>query len=116
MAPPAPRKGRGAVGNLQGRYETVERETVDDGWTRDNDGEPPAPLRTQVFEERARTILTRNASPDIPFNVSLNPYRGCEHVMRHSFLFTLVVPLGFDLWISLDRRPLAGATSSVVNL
>jgi hypothetical protein len=83
-----PLKGRGAVTNLQGRYEKDERERVDDGWTHaSEDGETdgvPA-LRTQVFEERAKSILTRNSSPDIPFRVSLNPYRGCEHVMRHPF-------------------------------
>ena len=86
IAPPAPRKGRGAVTNLQGRYEVDQRETVDDGWlsVTDEDSDEPKVLRTQVFEERAKTILTRNASPDIPFGVSLNPYRGCEHVMRHS--------------------------------
>lgn len=85
VAPPMPRKGRGAVDNLQGRYETALREAVDDGWTHeaDDDADLPVPLRTQVFEERAKSILTRNQSPDIPFGVSLNPYRGCEHVMRH---------------------------------
>jgi hypothetical protein len=83
IAPPTPHKGRGAVTNLQGRYELDQREAVDDGWAlnEEEDGSSPK-LRTQIFEERAKTILTRNASPDIPFNVSLNPYRGCEHVMR----------------------------------
>ncbi|CAB3810102.1 hypothetical protein LMG28614_07203 [Paraburkholderia ultramafica] len=86
IAPPAPRKGRGAVTNLQGRYEVDQREAVDDGWlpAAEEEGHEPKALRTQVFEERAKTILTRNASPDIPFSVSLNPYRGCEHVIRHS--------------------------------
>lgn len=82
IAPPAPRKGRGAVTNLQGRYEVDQREAVDDGWLPPEEGVEPKALRTQVFEERAKSILTRNASPDIPFSVSLNPYRGCEHVMR----------------------------------
>lgn len=82
MLPPRPleaRKGRGAVSNLQGRYEVNGRESFDDGWTRDD--EAAAPFRTQVTDEFAKTILSRNSSPDIPFNVSLNPYRGCEHVM-----------------------------------
>ena len=84
IAPPVPRKGRGAVTNVQGRYEVDQREAVDDGWlATPEEGEAPKALRTQVFEERAKSILTRNASPDIPFSVSLNPYRGCEHVMRH---------------------------------
>ncbi|CAH2791034.1 MAG: Radical SAM domain protein [uncultured Caballeronia sp.] len=81
VAPPVPLKGRGAVANVQGRYEKDERERFDDGWqhtaSSDEDGGPP--LRTQIFDERAKSILTRNKSPDIPFSVSLNPYRGCEH-------------------------------------
>jgi len=87
VAPPAPLKGRGAVTNIQGRYEKDERERVDDGWLNaaDAEDESAPPLRTQVFEERAKTILTRNSSPDIPFSVSLNPYRGCEHGCIYCF-------------------------------
>lgn len=84
MLPPrllAARKGRGAVSNLQGRYEVNGRESFDDGWTHDEDDDEPAPFKTHITDEFAKTILSRNASPDIPFNVSLNPYRGCEHVM-----------------------------------
>lgn len=77
--PVVARKGRGAVSNLQGRYELNGREEFDDGWARDDDA--TAAIKTVVTDEHAKTILTRNASPDIPFNVSLNPYRGCEHVM-----------------------------------
>lgn len=94
--PTAARKGRGAVSNLQGRFERDQREAFDDGWASADEDvvhtnevaaaadaieSPPARLITQVTTERARSILTRNASPDIPFDVSLNPYRGCEHVM-----------------------------------
>ncbi|MGH8809313.1 MAG: PA0069 family radical SAM protein, partial [Noviherbaspirillum sp.] len=75
-------KGRGAVSNLQGRYEGMARESFDDGW-RDDEGETGAEeapaWKTQVFDEDAKSILSRNASPDLPFKVSLNPYRGCEH-------------------------------------
>ena len=84
MLPPRPlsaQKGRGAVSNMQGRYEVNGRESFDDGWTHDED-DAPAPFKTQVTDEFAKTILSRNSSPDIPFNVSLNPYRGCEHVIR----------------------------------
>ncbi len=68
---------RGARGNLQGRFETAAREAIDDGWTPDN----PAvtPVATQVTIERARSIIARNTSPDVPFDQSINPYRGCEH-------------------------------------
>ena len=69
-------KGRGAPSNLPGRFESRLRQTEDDGWTAtEEDGRP----LTTVRIEQARSILNRNDSPDIPFDVSLNPYRGCEH-------------------------------------
>ena len=67
---------RGALSQIQGRFESVGREAFDDGWTRD-DG-PVEPLQTTVTIERARSIIARNDSPDIPFDQSINPYRGCE--------------------------------------
>ncbi|MBL8552033.1 MAG: PA0069 family radical SAM protein [Hyphomonadaceae bacterium] len=75
--PPPPRKGRGAQTNVSGRYEPVSREAFDDGWSQ-TDPEPP-PLATEVREETARTIISRNNSPDISFDRSINTYRGCEH-------------------------------------
>lgn len=80
-------KGRGALSNLQGRFEPLLREDFDDGWRNwqdDDESAPPAP-DTHVTEEIARSILTRNQSPDLPFNVSLNPYRGCEHGCIYCF-------------------------------
>lgn len=70
-------KGRGAPAQVDGRYLEHRRNAVDDGWTREETGERQVP--TEVFEERARTIIARNQSPDIPFETSINPYRGCEH-------------------------------------
>ncbi|KQQ32045.1 radical SAM protein [Duganella sp. Leaf126] len=70
-------KGRGAVSNLQGRFEVHGREAYDDGWQREEEGS--APWKTEVVDEVCKSILSRNASPDLPFGVSLNPYRGCEH-------------------------------------
>jgi len=79
-------KGRGAVSNLQGRYELQARERFDDGWTaQDEDEADTPPRKTIVIHEQAKSILTRNASPDIPFSVSLNPYRGCEHGCIYCF-------------------------------
>ena len=69
--------GRGAVTNASGRYERFTAEAFDDGWTAED--EPPRPLRTELTAEKARTILSRNDSPDIGFDRSINPYRGCEH-------------------------------------
>ena len=70
-------RGRGAESNASGRYESQSREAFDDGW---NEGdEAPTPLRTTVTPEKARVIITRNDSPDVGFDRSINPYRGCEH-------------------------------------
>jgi DNA repair photolyase len=69
-------KGRGALGNPQARFLRTGIETVDDGWYRD---ELPESIATQVRAEPARSIISRNSSPDIPFDQSINPYRGCEH-------------------------------------
>lgn len=88
MLPPRPleaTKGRGAVSNLQGRYEVNGREAYDDGWQRDEDEEAPTGWKTHVSDETAKTILSRNTSPDLPFSVSLNPYRGCEHGCIYCF-------------------------------
>jgi DNA repair photolyase len=69
-------KGRGALGNPPPRFLSRDVEAVDDGWYRD---ELPDSIATQVRPEGARSIITRNDSPDIPFEQSINPYRGCEH-------------------------------------
>ncbi len=72
------RKGRGAVSNAAGRYESQGRVRIDDGWGTDPDAELP-PLRTTLQADSSRTVIARNDSPDIPFAQSINPYRGCEH-------------------------------------
>ena len=69
------RRGRGAVSNASGRFEPTRREAFDDGWEAE---ELPA-FKTEVIHERAKTIISRNESPDISFDRSINPYRGCEH-------------------------------------
>jgi len=74
-----PRKGRGAGINPEGRFEQVEREAFDDGWEHADDATDVPALATVVTTEYAKTIITRNDSPDIPFTQSINPYRGCEH-------------------------------------
>jgi DNA repair photolyase len=68
---------RGALSQIQGRFESEARAPFDDGWTRED--EPPAPLATTITMERARSIIATNESPDVPFDQSINPYRGCEH-------------------------------------
>jgi DNA repair photolyase len=70
-------KGRGARSNATGRYEPEQQAAIDDGWT--SDDAETAPLRTTLTPEHARTIIARNDSPDIGFDRSINPYKGCEH-------------------------------------
>lgn len=77
---PTPIKGRGATGHLPGRFETTTTDAVDDGWLADATDEFATPrLRTEVRAETARSIISRNSSPDVGFEQSVNPYRGCEH-------------------------------------
>ena len=75
-------RGRAAGLNMAGRYEKESRDSFDDGWGTLDD---LPPLKTHVQEERARTIITRNESPDISFDRSINPYRGCEHGCIYCF-------------------------------
>ena len=76
------RRGRGARSNHTGRFEEERRETFDDGW--EGLGDLDA-FKTTVFDDPARTIITRNDSPDISFDRSINPYRGCEHGCIYCF-------------------------------
>ncbi|MEO1206932.1 MAG: PA0069 family radical SAM protein [Pseudomonadota bacterium] len=69
-------RGRGARSNATGRFETETREAIDDGWDL---AENLPTLRTNVHLDTAKTIIARNDSPDISFDQSINPYRGCEH-------------------------------------
>lgn len=71
-----PLKGRGAISNTAVRFDSTHRERADDGWYQE---EAPASVATSVLPETARTVITRNASPDVGFDRSINPYRGCEH-------------------------------------
>ncbi|SFC19151.1 DNA repair photolyase [Massilia yuzhufengensis] len=111
--PLAARKGRGAVSNLQGRYEVNGREEFDDGWERDEDGDAPV-VKTVVTDEFAKTILSRNASPDIPFNVSLNPYRGCEHGCIYCFARPTHSYLGLSPGLDFESRLFAKVNAAEV--
>ena len=115
-SPSMPIKGRGAVSNLQGRYEVHARERFDDGWTvparapapgAAADDSSAAPLKTVVSEEFAKSILTRNNSPDIPFGVSLNPYRGCEHGCIYCFARPSHSYLGLSPGLDFESRIIA---------
>ncbi len=96
-------KGRGAVTNIEGRFDYQQIEEFDDGWALENDDSLPG-VKTQVSAEYAKTILTRNASPDIPFNVSLNPYRGCEHGCIYCFARPTHSYLGLSPGLDFESR------------
>lgn len=70
------RRGRGARSNVTGRFEAAVTDAVDDGW---NGLADLPPFKTDVREDASRSVITRNDSPDISFDRSINPYRGCEH-------------------------------------
>jgi DNA repair photolyase len=82
LVAPDRRRGRGAASNETGRFERTRREEFDDGWETD---ETLAPFKTEIIHERPRTIISRNDSPDISFDRSINPYRGCEHGCVYCF-------------------------------
>jgi DNA repair photolyase len=76
-------KGRGAVANPAGRFESVVRGRIDDGWGSLEEELPPA--ATELRPWPARSLITRNDSPDLPFTQSINPYRGCEAGCAYCF-------------------------------
>jgi DNA repair photolyase len=99
-------RGRGAVSNASGRYEKQSRVLVDDGWDdgwRAEDG-APATLRTEVIRDTSRTIIARNKSPDISFDQSINPYRGCEHGCIYCFARPTHAYLGLSPGIDFESR------------
>ncbi len=118
--PQAPIKGRGATFNPGNRFRRDSREAVDDGWTpppaegkAESEGQELPPLKTTVTIQRSRTIIARNASPDIPFTQSINPYQGCEHgcvycYARPTHAYLDLSP-GLDFETKLFAKPNAAA-------
>ena len=105
-----PTKGRGARSNATGRLEPNKTEAFDDGWTVDD--EPATQIRTTLTPEHARTIIAKNTSPDVGFDRSINPYKGCEHgciycYARPSHAFMGLSP-GLDFESRIFFKPEAG--------
>jgi DNA repair photolyase len=94
-ADPRRLRGRGALSNASGRYEREARLVFDDGWHEAGEEGPP-PLKTEVLIDTTRTIIARNNSPDISFQQSINPYRGCEHGCIYCFARPTHAYLGFS--------------------
>ena len=98
---PERRRGRGAESNTSGRYEPLSRVLFDDGWSSIDD---LPPLKTTVQEERPRKIITTNDSPDISFDRSINPYRGCEHGCAYCFARPSHAYMGLSPGLDFETR------------
>lgn len=85
IRPDQPRIGRGAISNPGGRFERLNNTAIDDGWRTTQDDDPLPRLDTTVTFDQSKTIIARNDSPDIGFDRSINPYRGCEHGCIYCF-------------------------------
>jgi len=114
QAPPSPTplRGRGAASNRESRYAHTVTESFDDGWPEGDPLEPPR-LRTELHVDSARTVISRNNSPDLPFDRSINPYRGCEHgciycYARPSHAYLGLSP-GLDFETQIFHKPEAPA-------
>ncbi|MCG8272845.1 PA0069 family radical SAM protein [Aquamicrobium sp. NLF2-7] len=94
-------RGRAAGINPSGRYEPVSRHVFDDGW---ESLEELPPFKTEVQVERPRTIITRNSSPDISFDRSVNPYRGCEHGCVYCFARPTHAYMGLSPGLDFEAR------------
>jgi DNA repair photolyase len=95
-------KGRGARSNDSSRYDQERRVGFDDGWS--SEDETPPPLRTEVSRDSTRTIIAKNDSPDISFNQSINPYRGCEHGCIYCFARPTHAYLGLSPGLDFESK------------
>jgi DNA repair photolyase len=102
--PDRARKGRGAVSNRPGRFEPGERPREDDGWGADSFEEALPPLRTTVQPDKSRTVIAFNESPDVGFDRSINPYRGCEHGCVYCFARPTHSFLGLSPGLDFETR------------
>jgi len=95
------RRGRGAQSNASGRYEPVARVALDDGWQNIDD---LPPFQTSVTVDATRKIITRNDSPDLSFDRSINPYRGCEHGCVYCFARPTHAYLGLSPGLDFESK------------
>ncbi len=99
------RKGRGAVSNRDGRLESHRHVALDDGW--EPFEAPDAAPRTSVTIDRSKSVISRNRSPDVPFDISVNPYRGCEHGCVYCFARPNHAFLGWSPGLDFETRLVA---------
>ncbi|MEY8843476.1 radical SAM protein, partial [Cribrihabitans sp. XS_ASV171] len=103
-------RARGALSNAAGRFD-LSRDAVDDGWDLPEEG---ARLVTEIREEVARSIITYNRSPDLPFDRSINPYRGCEHGCVYCFARPSHAYLGLSPGLDFETRLVARPNAAEV--
>ena len=97
----SPTPGRGSLSNRDSRYATHAREDVDDGWWQEPADDAP---RTEVGIDTSRSVISYNQSPDIPFDRSVNPYRGCEHGCIYCYARPTHAWLGLSPGLDFERR------------
>ncbi|WGS84541.1 PA0069 family radical SAM protein [Methylomonas sp. UP202] len=102
MSKPLIHKGRGAVSNAAGRYEKQRSQAEDDGWGSLDVDLPP--LATEIIVDASKSVITYNDSPDIPFDRSVNPYRGCEHGCVYCFARPTHAYLGYSPGLDFESR------------
>ncbi len=107
----APQSGRAAQSNRVGRFEIHAREVFDDGWDLSDDIHR---IRTEVLTERPRQVITRNTSPDVGFDRSINPYRGCEHGCIYCFARPNHAFLGLSPGLDFETRLIARPEAPVI--
>jgi len=95
-------KGRGAASNVNSRFDDHDRESFDDGWGSLDEEAPP--LRTEVAIDATRKVITYNDSPDIPFDRTINPYRGCEHGCIYCYARPSHAYLGLSPGLDFESR------------
>ncbi len=109
LVAPDRNRGRGAQSNTTGRFERQIREDIDDGW---NSLDTLPPFETRVHEERAKTIITKNDSPDIGFDRSINAYRGCGHGCPYCYARPTHTYLGLSAGLDFERELYAKANAA----
>lgn len=103
ILPNRAQKGRGAVSNMDGRFERLHHQAVDDGWINQLLDDTPR-TKTTLGIDGARSVITKNQSPDVPFDRSINPYRGCEHGCVYCFARPTHAYLGLSPGLDFETK------------